>query len=527
MSLRRALTFLISFLFFLSGCQSPVYNQAVDNTADAKYKIAVSRANMAVKVKSEPSLVVNEGLYIDKRPINLQRDPSWLHHEIVLRGEELPFSYFSRTIASGGSRHLLTRYQSGLDDKVTLSMNYAGTVKGALDLLSSKSGYIYTINGNDVYWESVVTKTFQVAFMPGTSDYLMGKASGGSGTSTSSANGVTTTSATVEDSASAQYSSLKGTLSIWNDLGSSLKQMLSKDGSFVVSQSTTSLTVTDHPANVKLIGQFIDNLNQNLSRQVLVKIEVLTVQLESDFNFGINWNIVQRAFGNGYYQLVSNNGTPLTLTSLIGLNSTTTNQTQAGINNPNTSAANGVTGVTALANALQTQGKVSIVTQPQVLAQNNQVSSIRILDQRGYVQSVQQTSTGTTSSGSSAVTSQVTPGNLQTGLTLYVLPKILGDKVYLQVNADLSTFINLQDFTAGTGTGAPVIQIPHTTQRQFSQRSVIKSGDTLILAGFKEIDNASGASQMMGSQALGGKTAQQTNTETIVLITPIILHGYA
>ena len=36
-----------------------------------------------------------------------------------------------------------------------------------------------------------------------------------------------------------------------------------------------------------------------------------------------------------------------------------------------------------------------------------------------------------------------------------------------------------------------------------------------------------GAMQLFSSQELGGKAAQQTNQETIVLITPIILHGCA
>ena len=36
-----------------------------------------------------------------------------------------------------------------------------------------------------------------------------------------------------------------------------------------------------------------------------------------------------------------------------------------------------------------------------------------------------------------------------------------------------------------------------------------------------------GASQLLNSQALGGKGAQQVSTETIVLITPLIMNGIA
>ena len=71
------------------------------------------------------------------------------------------------------------------------------------------------------------------------------------------------------------------------------------------------------------------------------------------------------------------------------------------------------------------------------------------------------------------------------------------------------------------------IQLPNITEKHFNQRSMIRSGDTLILAGFKQMTNRSGASQFLTSQSLGGTAAEQLNSETVVLITPIILHGSA
>ena len=124
-----------------------------------------------------------------------------------------------------------------------------------------------------------------------------------------------------------------------------------------------------------------------------------------------------------------------------------------------------------------------------------------------------------------------------TGLTLYVLPKIMGQKVYMQVNADFSQNLGIQNIASNgatasslasnTNSNVSIIQVPHVTQKQFNQRGVIRTGDTLVLSGFRQITNSSGASQMLGSDALGGKSAQQYNTETIMLITPIILPGIA
>jgi len=182
-----------------------------------------------------------------------------------------------------------------------------------------------------------------------------------------------------------------------------------------------------------------------------------------------------------------------------------------------------VPGYTILFNALNQQGKTSIVTEPRVVCLNNQVSVIRIVESLGYVASVQQTSVGgssTLTAQQNTVTSQVTPGTLVTGLTLYILPKIMGHTIFLQVNADLSTNKGFTQFT-----GQSNIQLPDVTEKHFNQRSMIKSGDTLILSGFRQLTNKANANQFLDSQALGGKGSAQASIETIVLITPFILNG--
>lgn len=536
---QRILLLLITVLFILTGgCNSPVYNQSEANVADVKQRQNDMKIRQDLTARAAPSLIVNQGVYVDRTPVNLQRSPSWLHDRIIFRGDQLPFSYYSRAIANGGGKSVLTRYQVGLDPSTMVSINYAGDVKGALDLLAAKTGYVYTISGCNVYWQEFVTHTYDVAFMPGASDYMMGKTGGSSGTSGSPGGGTgaggaqTVVQGVLDNSADSEYSNLKGTLSVWADLEKSIKQLLSKDGTVVVSQSTTTVTVRDRPSNVSLISHYIANLNHTLSRQVLVKVEVLDVNLENDFNFGINWDAVKTTLGGQHFLFNGNYGTPIIISPL-----TNTAGAQQGFPELGTIKAPGAaTGVTALASALTQQGKVSIVTQPRVLCLNNQVSVIRITNQAGYLASVQTTtlgsSTATTQVNNNTVTSQITPGSVITGLTLYILPKIMNDRVYLQLNADLSVLNSITNISSqGNGdavasSNAPLIQVPNVTFKQFNQRAMIKSGDTLILAGFKAVRNEANAMQLLNQQALGGKGASQRNTETIVLVTPIILPGY-
>lgn len=521
----------LTIVLFLSGCNSPVYNQAEGNIAETKIRINEAMKKSNTSGKPIPNLLVKNDLYVDKTPISLAKEPSWLKNHIVIRGDQLPFSYYSRTIVAGGGKNVLTHYQTGMDEGQKVSMNYSGTVRGALELLGAKSGYVFTVNGRSVYWQAFISKTYDIAFMPGSSDYMMGKASGGSSISsvaTGGAQGSAAVSAIIDDSAGAQYSNLKGTLSVWKDLEKTIKQLLSSSGTVMVSESTSSVTVRDKPTNVALVGRYISNLNHNLTKQVLVKVQVLEVTLENDFNYGIEWNAVKRMLGTDF-KLNMNLGTPISISAMPPFTGGTTDP-QLGLSNT------GTTNVTALVDALNQQGKSSLVTEPRVVCLNNQVCVMRVIESQGYLASVQTTSLagGAGTAGSASITSQLTPGNVVTGLTLYILPKILGNKVFLQVNADISTNQGIQTISSTTGqtttgsvTAAPnqsIIQVPDVVQKQFNQRSVIASGDTLILSGYRVVQNKANAMQLLTSQALGGKAAQEKTIESIVLITPIILH---
>ncbi len=525
--------FCFFFMAFLLGCNSTTYNQTEGNIADAKQSEVAARAHMDTLTKPAAPLVIKDGLYVDTTPVSLERQPDWLKNPIVIKGDQLPFSYYTRVIASAADNTVLNKYQSGLDASGLVSINYTGTVKGALDILAARTGFVYNVQrGNTIYWQAYITRTFSIAFMPGSSDYVMGQPSG-TNTATSTSGGST-------DAASAEYSALTGkALSVWADVESTIKQLLSSDGKVFVSQSSTSVTVRDKPTNVELVGQYVRNLNKSLSQQVFVKIEVLDVSLENDYNFGINWQAVESAFAHSNWLFNANYGSPLSITPLTG--GTTLPNGGLGPNAATAILANaGETSLlSAIINALNQQAKVSIVAQPRIVCMNNQVSAIRIINTQQYIQSVSNTSVPATSSSSgsqtvnnvSTITSQITPATLVTGLTLYVLPKILGDKVYIQINVDMSQNSSITQLCAQAGTSSTncaqssyVIQSPHVTEKIFNQRSVLTSGETLVLSGLKQVTNNTGAMQLFNLQELGGKASTQTNNDTVILVTPYILH---
>ena len=77
---KKCLILFMSSAFLLVACQSPVYNQTEMNTADIKLKMKAAKCKEDKEAKPKPPLVMNQGMYVDTTPINLDRSPSWLQN---------------------------------------------------------------------------------------------------------------------------------------------------------------------------------------------------------------------------------------------------------------------------------------------------------------------------------------------------------------------------------------------------------------------------------------------------------------
>ena len=109
----------------------------------------------------------------------------------------------------------------------------------------------------------------------------------------------------------------------------------------------------------------------NLAKQVLVKIQILQVSLENDYNFGIDWQLIAKAFHNSPFVINGNYGAPITITPFSGqptLPGTTTPLPYPQFGTQElASKAGQVPAYTILFNALNQQGHTSIVSEPRVV----------------------------------------------------------------------------------------------------------------------------------------------------------------
>jgi type IVB pilus formation R64 PilN family outer membrane protein len=351
--------------------------------------------------------------------------------------------------------------------------------------------------------------------MPGSSNYMVGQSN----------QNLSSTGSTDQDNQTnhlndQQYSNLSGQLSVWNDLEKTLDELKSKKGKVIVSQSTTSVTVHDHPSNVKQMAQYISRLNKSLSQEVGIRVEVLEVQLNKDFNYGIDWNVVQKLLKTS----ISLTGNLSTATNLVATN-LVSQQSDTGLAGFQIGKS-GSDNSHFLLNALSQEGRVRVVTKPQVVTMNNQIASIRITQDTGYIKSI------TSSQFEQYQTTTITPGTITDGFTLYLLPKIQDQNVYMQISSRIANLLSLEKVSnepsneegnSKNNSQFSAIMVPTVSAKEFNQRSVVRSGSTLIIAGYKRLRDQTSQAKMFGVTALGGVGSQSQNVETLVLITPTIL----
>lgn len=505
--------------FCLLGCQpSPVYDVTNGEIGNSKNSIDQVQA----KEYPRPAPVVTQtGAYVDTKRVSLSRAPSWLRQSITIRGNNLPFSFYVSEILENTGYYV--HYDKGVSKKLLLSLDFTGTVQGALDELTSKANYSFDVDKKKktLTWSAFEVKTFDVSFIPGQAQYQVGGSGGGGLSDSSSDSDTTDVSSGVDFSDDPQFTQLTATISLWTDVENTLKTLISEDGQVTVSQATTTLTVRDHPENIKIIDKYLKRLNHELSKQVRLQVKIIEVQLSQDYSKGIDWNMIW-ASSNLTASLVSPNFTNANLSTLASSN--------LGL----LATGGDFNGSTALIQAIEQQGNVSIVTEPSVTTMNNQIAQILIQDQLNYVASI----SNTTGDFSSSSTSGVETGVVTTGLTLYLLPKVRNQDVYLQISSTISSLVALTKFDtitgnqsdSGTTTTAPTasttpsfVQLPNVNERVINQRAVIPTGYTLILAGYKSLSSNTNDAKLFRNDPLGAKSAQTKNTEIIFLITPTIL----
>lgn len=384
--------------------------------------------------------------------------------------------------------------ESDASRQTDIELNYSGSLAGLLNQIALRSDLRWSYESGRILFYRVVSRSIAVKTMPGSLKLSTGLSLSSSGGGTGS-------------------SSSSSDINIWTGLEKNMANMVSVSGKLVIDQSTGTVTVRDAFRNVEAIEMYVQSLNQTLMRQVSMTVEVLQVNLNTDFQSGIDWNYVSDTMQLGKLQIkgptaVASADAASTIGLVLKNAAGTTNQ--------------------LLFQALEKFGRVSSAYSTVVTTVNRQAVPVGNQTTQTYLKSVTPTlltnNTGGTTNNSVFGPPALTPGEITTGFSLTLLPILLdSNQVLLECGLSLSSLKSLTSFNSGSGAGLQTIQQPSVANFAVLQRLVAKSNETIVLSGFDAELLQSQQVDPLLNKLPGSRKGSKDRTTTVVLITPRLM----
>ncbi len=489
---------LSSLLLALFGCAGfPATRDAVERQAKKIEQVEKQRKETFARDK-EPVKVLDDGYYISggtRVPISeYARLPKLFERKITLiKKEAMTLEEIASVVTKefGVPVRIATHQEHGnaqLINAMLVDFNDV-PLKVFLDGVAANFSvsWDWLEKQGVIQFYKMKTKTFTVAASIGKVDV----SSSISNTSDSGSGSTSGEEVSKQSSSGEQETTLKATYTTWDEIKENIASMLSKNGRVVYSQGAGTVTVTDYPSVLNTVEIFVDQLNENLMRQVAISVKVYALQTDKDKEHSIDINAV---FNDLKVNLVTDGAAALSQLSGMGSLTATIIDYNSKLDNSS-----------AVLKTLRTVGDVSLITSGSAVTLNNQPSPIQVVTEESYLAEVSNTST--TDVGTTA---ELTPGKVTTGFTMLCIPHIIDSKtVILQYSLCLSDLESLDDISSGGQT----IQVPTVSTRSVMQRVRMPLGSTLILAGYeRQQDSYQESGGLFGWGRRGGH-----NNELVVI----------
>lgn len=394
---------------------------------------------------------------------------------------------------------------------------FRGSLENALDLLASKANISWKWNGSAIDLFRYETRSYNVTLLAGkttaNSEVTLesdtaenennnnNNNSGGLGVASATNNAGTSAAGTTSSSAK-QGVSRSATLDSWGDVKNYLLSLMSPQGTIAVMESTGLVTVRDTPDVQRKITSAVKELNALIGKQIYINVDVYAITKDASDDYGLDWNIAWGSLRNN----VSYN---------TASGSAATNKINIGI------LTGPFAGSTVVAQALSKLGKTSVVNQFQITTLNGQPTPIGNNRKIPYISGiqVQQDANGNP-------IQSVTTGAVYQGISMSVIPKVQPNgKILLEYAMNLSDFQGFTDFSTGSGNNAQTLSLPTTTLKNILQRASLRSGQALVLSGFKQsvsTINKNGVGSPSNFLFGGGSDAQQQEQYLVIMVTPFV-----
>lgn len=333
-----------------------------------------------------------------------------------------------------------------------------------------------------------------------------------------------------------------GEVDIWREMEEVITTIIgTEEGRMIKTNPNASLLVVQAmPDELRKVERYLQRFQTNLLRQVVLEAKIIDVQLNDEFQAGINWSALGRP---GPKQRLQIGQTPANL-------NVANNFANAGNMVPGTTGnllsgfpiapfgSNFAMAVNfhdfhAFIQLLQTQGEVQVLSSPRVSTVSNQKAMIKIGNDAFYVTDVSIASTSsnsTTSNTSQQNVSDVTLTPFFSGIALDVTPQINHDgTVLLHIHPTISE-VNQSDRTITFNNNPLVLPLANSDLRESDNIVRARNGQVVVIGGLMRntLSNETSSVPILGDIPVLGNLfrhieRRKSKSELVILIRPVIV----
>lgn len=261
----------------------------------------------------------------------------------------------------------------------------------------------------------------------------------------------------------------KSTVDFWKKLHETLNNIIGTGNGRRVTVNPLAgvVVVRALPKELKQVESYLDLVQNNMDRQVILEAKILEVTLSNEFQMGIDWHI----FGTNLNAINSFPGTPIDKNLFQDAFKATINWIPKDFS--------------TTIQALELQGNVQVLSSPRVSTMNNQKSLIKVGNDQFFVTNIYQNNNF---SNNGLVANSYPSVNLTpffSGITLDVTPQIDSHGgVTLHIHPSVS-LVEDQRKKIDLGTQGGVIELPlaHSTVRESDTIVHAKNGQVVVIGG--------------------------------------------
>lgn len=536
----------------LSGCAE--MDTKKDNAARDQINAELAKAAESKPKPAQPAAV--DAALLPPLKAEMPKAKKVLEEKFDLSISNAPAAQVFMGIVSG------TRYSMLVHPEVrgNVSVNLKDvTVFEALDAIRELYGYNYKVDGTRIFIQPLTmqSRVFQVNYLTavrkGSSDVRVVSGSVSDTPTRQQAVGSTTAPTTTGGGLSQAIQSTRISTSsdadFWGELAAAIRTIVgTEEGrSVVVSPQSGVLVVRALPNELRSVEQYLKATQLSVDRQVILEAKIIEVELNDNFQAGINW----AAFANGRnHRLSAGSAAPGTVLQTSGTLAGGVSSIDYAARTYSGSMLNSLPGqdlvtdpslvgglfglafqtsnFAALLSFLETQGGVQVLSSPRIATLNNQKAVLKVGTDDFFVTNVSST---TTTGTATTTTPNVTLQPFFSGIVLDVTPQIDDDgNITLHIHPSVSnvitknTLINLGGETA--------LNLPLASSTVSETDSIVRAQDGQVVAigGLMKTSSTSDKSQVpvAGEIPLLGNLFKQTarasvKKELVILLKPTIV----